>query len=87
MNQEDLIISSLKRTRPVGQHVGYVSAGVRVEHIPTGIAVECDSERSQMRNREVCMGVIECWLGREALRGISSHQSHPLTRSYRTAPD
>lgn len=65
MNTSDYIISSLNQTKQGGQHVGYVSPGVRVEHIPTGIAVECVGERSQMKNRDVCIEVIETWLARQ----------------------
>lgn len=66
MKQEDLKITALNKSPQGGQHVGSQSPGVRVEHIPTGIAVECETKRSQMRNRDVCIEVIKCWVNRKA---------------------
>lgn len=42
-----------------GQTVGLVSAKVRMIHIPTGIEVSCNHLRSQMRNKECCLRMIE----------------------------
>ena len=54
----DLVVEVARARPPGGQQVG-VSNGVRVTHVPTGIIVECQCERSQHRNRQVCLDALE----------------------------
>lgn len=41
------------------QYIDNCNVGIRIIHIPTGIAVECDSERDQLRNKNRCMRILE----------------------------
>ena len=59
MNESDLKIESYPVVSPGGQHVGVVRSGVKVTHVPTGLIVISDCERSQLKNKNVAMGMIE----------------------------